>query len=132
MQRALPDAAKKIFMRGDHVCRHQEGVWNAVFSDQFREQTYIRYGKAKGGLVGLTLSSDQEAGWILSYHICNMVCLSMDDMFETNTDENAGTEIKRHKEEGLKRRIADADDRKKIKDELKQDTHPFKERLMYR
>jgi len=44
----------------------------------------------------------------------------MDDMFETNRDENAGTEMKRHKEEGLKRRIADADDRKKIKDELKE------------
>jgi len=102
MQGALPDAAKEMFMTGDHVCRHREGVWNAVFSDQFREQTYIRYGKAKGGLVGLILSSDQVAGWVLSYHIGNMVSLSMDDMFQTNDDENAGTEMKRHKEEGLK------------------------------
>jgi len=77
------------------------GLWNAVFSNEFGEQTYIRYGKAKGGLVGLTLSSDQVAGWVLSYHICNMVSLSMDDMFETNYDENAGTKMKRHKEEGL-------------------------------
>jgi len=87
MQGALPDAAKKMFMRGDHVCRHREGVWNAVFSDQFGQQTYIRYGKAKGGLVGLTLSSDQVAGWVLSYHICNTVSLSMDDMFQTNDDD---------------------------------------------
>ena len=36
----------------------------------------------------------------------------------TNDDENAGTEMKRHKEEGLKRRIADADDRKKINDQV--------------
>ena len=69
MQGALPDAAKEMFMRGDHVYRHREGVWNAIFCDQFGEQPYIRYGKAKGGLVGLTLSSDQVAGWILSYHI---------------------------------------------------------------
>jgi len=27
----------------------------------------------------------------------------MDDMFETNDDENAGTEMKRQKEKGLKR-----------------------------
>ena len=34
-------------LSGEHVCRHQEGTWNSVFSDQFGEQTYIRYGKAK-------------------------------------------------------------------------------------
>ena len=78
MQGALPDAAKEMFMRGDHVCRHREGVWNAVC---------IGYRKAKGGLVGLTLSSDQVAGWVLSYHICNTVSLSMDDMFQTNDDD---------------------------------------------
>ena len=32
----------------DLVCRHQDGYWNAVSSDQFGEQTAIRIGK--GGL----------------------------------------------------------------------------------
>ncbi len=76
--------AQAVFAKGQHVCRHRDGVWNGVFSDQFGEQTYIRYGKSKGGLVGMTLSPDQVSGWILSSHICNMPmmvsCLA-DDSF---------------------------------------------------
>ena len=64
----LPEDAQNIFLTAEHVCRHKNGTWNAGFSDQFGEQTYIRYGKAKGGLVGLTLSSEQVAGWVLSHH----------------------------------------------------------------
>ncbi len=37
------------------------------------ENMYIFYGKAKGGLKGLTLLPDQSAYWVLSYHMCNMV-----------------------------------------------------------
>ena len=61
MRGALSVAALQMFMNGDHVRRHRSGVWNSVFSDQFSEQTYIRYGKAKGGLVGITLNPDQVA-----------------------------------------------------------------------
>ena len=50
--------AEEYFLSGEHVCRPLEGIWNSVFSDQFGEQTYIRYGKAKGGLIGLTLSQE--------------------------------------------------------------------------
>ena len=39
--------AEEYFLSGEHICRHQEGTWNSVFRDQFGEQTYIRYGKAK-------------------------------------------------------------------------------------
>ena len=74
--------SEDMFLRGEHVCRHEEGPWNAVFSEQFGEQTYIQYGKAKGGLVGITLSPDQVARWILSYCVCNTVFLSMDTMFK--------------------------------------------------
>ena len=62
MRGALSAAALQMCMNGDHVRRHRSGVWNSVFSDQFGEQTYIRYGKAKGGLVGITLNPDQVAG----------------------------------------------------------------------
>ena len=51
MRGALPAAARQMFMNGDHVCGHRSGVGNSVVSDQFGEQTYIRYGKAKGGLL---------------------------------------------------------------------------------
>ena len=82
MENTLTDEVKDMFLRGEHVCRHSDGKWNSVFSDQFGEQTYIRYGKAKGGLIGLTLSSEQVATWVLSHHVCNLLSLLMDDMYD--------------------------------------------------
>ena len=51
----------------DLVCRHQDGYWNAVSSDQFGEQTAIRIGK--GGLKGMTLSADLVSEWIDAFPI---------------------------------------------------------------
>ena len=59
MTTSLPDDTSEAFLHGEHVCGHRKGVWNTLFLDQFGEQTYIRYGKAKGGLVGKTLSEEQ-------------------------------------------------------------------------
>ena len=124
MRGVLSAAARQMFMNGDHVCRHRSGVWNSVFSDQFGEQTYIRYGKAKGVLVGITLNPDQVAGWVLSYHICNTASMAMDDMFDNEKyGEMRGPHVK-HKE-GLRMRRLDADDRANIKEEITQHTHPF-------
>ena len=44
-----------MLQMGNHICRYRDGVWNGVLSDQFGEQTYIRQGKDKGGLVGMTV-----------------------------------------------------------------------------
>jgi len=59
MESSLPEEMLAAFLRREHVCRHYSGFWNAVFFDQFGKQTYIRYGKVKGGLVGKSLSSEQ-------------------------------------------------------------------------
>ena len=126
MRGAFPAATRQMFLNGDHVCRHRSGVWNFVFSDKFGEQTYSRYGKAKCGLVGITLNPDHVAGWVLSYHICNTVSLAMDHMFDNEEDGEMGGPHVKHHEEGLRRRRLDADDRAKIKEELTQHTHPFK------
>ena len=69
----LPEDAKSDLMAGAFVCRHREGVWNSVSADQFGEQTYIRNGKSKGGLVGISLSAEQVACWVFSYHLCQRV-----------------------------------------------------------
>ena len=37
----IPNEVQAMFSSGKHVCRHTEGPWNAVFSDQFGEKTYI-------------------------------------------------------------------------------------------
>ena len=58
----LPEDAKSDLMAGAFVCGHQEGVWNWVSADQFGEKTYIRYGKSKGGLVGVSLLAEQGGG----------------------------------------------------------------------
>ena len=99
----LDEVALSPFYMGSHVCRHRDGTWNAVFSDQFGEQTYIRQCKARGGLVGMTLSPDQVARWILSYHTCNIIYVSMDQMVDEQDDEHDMPTVY-HKEEGTRRR----------------------------
>ena len=59
IKNSLPKELVATFLRGEHACCHKTGNWNAVFRDQFGEQTYIRYGKASGGLVGKSLSTNQ-------------------------------------------------------------------------
>ena len=124
MESQLPKDAREMILRGQHVCQHGMGVWKSVFSDQFGEQTYIRYGKGKGGLVGMTLYPDQVAGWVLSYPICKFVSLTMDNMFDETLTMYDITQDK-HKEEGLQRRQLDADDRQKIQEEFAKCSHPL-------
>ena len=125
-QTELGEEALAILHMGQHVCRHRTGSWNAVFADQFGEQTYIRQGKAKGGLVGMTLSPDQVARWIFSYYVCNTVSLAMDGMFQSE-DEEYDAKTDRHKEEGLQRQKLDRADRMKIKQELDRHPHPLQQ-----
>ncbi len=83
--------------------------------------------KAKGGLVGLTLSPDQMARWVLSYHVCNTVSQAMDDMFQDREDDEFDTKTNRHKEEGYSRKKLDQADRTKISNELKRYPHPLEQ-----
>ena len=92
-------------MAGAFVCGHLEGVWKAVWADQFGKQTYIRYGKSKGGLAGISLPAQQVACWVLSYHLCQRVSQAFELMFESTDSKGATlTTAIKHKEEGLKRR----------------------------
>ncbi len=107
---------------GAHVARHGDGRWNGVSCDQFGEQTYIRVGKSKGGLVGISLSAEQVSGWVLSYHICHLLSSKMDGMFDDEPEiEGNG----KHKEEGLVRRKNDCKDRDNIRKELNKHSNPL-------
>ena len=127
----LPEDAQNIFLTGEHVCCHKNGTWNAVFSDQFGEQTYIRYGKAKGGLVGLTLSSEHVARCVLFHHTCNLVSSKMDKMYlnvagQAREFSKQGTVQKStYKETGKNRKELDAQDRMKISEKLRLYTNPM-------
>ena len=79
------------------------------------KQTYIRYGKSKGGLVGISLSAEQVACWVLSYPLCQRVSQAFELMFESTDSKGATlTPAIKHKEEGFKRRKLDAADRNPI------------------
>lgn len=123
MDGMLVNEAKQYFLQGYHVCKHKSGNWNSVPLDQFGEQTYIRKGKARGGLVGISLSNDQVAGWVLSHHLCQMVSLAIDEIFNPALLDDMFTP---HKEEGTTRQVLDKKDRKNIKHEFEKMSNPLK------
>lgn len=47
----LPDDVLSHFLKGYHVMRHIDGLWNGIWSDQFIESTFMRYGHGKTGKV---------------------------------------------------------------------------------
>ena len=42
------------FMQGEHVMRHQNGLWNGIWSDMMIETTYLKYGKDLSVMIGFT------------------------------------------------------------------------------
>ena len=40
------------FMQGEHVMRHQNGLWNGVWSGMTIETNYMKYGKDPSGMIG--------------------------------------------------------------------------------
>ena len=90
------------------------------------KQTYIRYGKSKGGLVGISLSAEQVVCWVLSYPLCQRVSQAFELMFESTDSKGATLTLAiKHKEEGLKKRKLDAADRNLILHELKKHINPL-------
>lgn len=110
----LPGPVQKEFMKGNHVMRHQSGIWNGLWSDLFIESTFMRYGHSTGGLVGITLQPSTVKRWALSLHLCAQ--LRKDVMSLSDPDEQ--TTVTTHKEEGPSRIQTDAIDREKIRDKL--------------
>ena len=128
MQYLLPQTARSELMAGAFVCRHREGSWNGVSSDQFGEQTAIRIGK--GGLKGMTLSPDMVTEWIDSFPLTAYISDTMDHIYpEPTVEENTYRNSEpRHKEEGQKRKMMDRDDRRRISLELSRMSHPLENR----
>ena len=117
----LPAMAKDDLLSGAFVCRHKAGSWNAVSADEFGEQTAIKIGK--GGLKGITLSPEQVAECIDSFPISAYVSDALDHCYSPD-QANSSSETS-HKEEGIKRRKVDTDDRRRISDELDKCSHPL-------
>lgn len=118
---ALPPEVLQEFMKGDHVMRHLAGHWNGIWSDMYIETTFMLYGKARGGIVGITLKPEAMKTWALSLHTCGKLAADIDIMRESDKP----TTQKTHKEESVIRIEADKVDRNGLKEKISQSIHPF-------
>ena len=123
----LPENVLKRFLNGEHVMRHNPGVWNGIWSDMFIETTFMRYGEGPVGLVGVTLKPSTIKRWTLSLHTNSRVESDIDEMRHLQGTREATT----HKEEMPSRMASDAKDRGSIQqkleiciDPLNSDNHP--------
>ena len=110
----LPDDILLQFMKGEHVMRHQAGIWNGMWSDMFVETTFMCYGHGPGGLVGITLNAAAMKRWALSLHTCSQLVKDFIDL----KDGGHKIQITRHKEESAARKPSDDIDRQKIGEKL--------------
>ncbi|KAJ4947494.1 hypothetical protein JOQ06_009529 [Pogonophryne albipinna] len=93
------------FLQGQHVTRHICRIWNGLWSDQFIESTFMRYGHSAGGIIGITLKPEALKIWVLSRHIG---CKSESDMKDMEEEETNTTKVHLyHKEEAKSRVRAD-------------------------
>ena len=76
----LPQDVEERFMKGEHVMRHQKGLWTAIWSDMIIETTFMRYGKGPCGLIGVTLKPKAVQKWANSLHIGTHVLTDLDEM----------------------------------------------------
>jgi len=76
------------------------------------ETTFMRYGHAPGGIVGITLKPEMLKVWALSLHACSRLESDLDDMTDEDTQS---TMVTTHKEEAKARIAEDKRDRDGIK-----------------
>jgi len=111
----IPPHVQTHFMKGEHITRHIRGIWNGIWSDQFIESTFMRYGHSSGGIIGITLKEETLKVWALSRHLCCKIETGLDEMEEDGPDGCSQTS---HKEESKARIAADAKDRDGIRQKL--------------
>ena len=97
-------------MKGDHVGRHKEGIWNGLWSDMMIETTYMLQGKGPGGLIGISTNQRSASIWANSHHTIGEIVSELDIM---SNHHNVKSTV--HKEESTAQIKADAADRKKIR-----------------
>ena len=99
----LPQEVLSHFTKGEHVMHHSDGLWTGIWNDMKIETTYMRYGHAPGGIVGITLKPETLKVWALSLHACSWLESDLDDMTDDDTESKVVTT---HNEEA-KARIAE-------------------------
>ena len=117
----LPTEVLSHFLKGHHVTRHIRGIWNAIWTDQFIETTFMKVGKSTCGIIGVTLKPKVVQTWALSRHICGQIESDLLSMEEGDVDAVQMF----HKEESKARIQSDAKDRLDLRVKLETCIHPL-------
>ena len=120
MMQNLPDNILKPLMKGEHVVRLQEGLWNAIWMDMTIESTYMKIGKGPSGIIGVTTKERTVKVWANGHHLCNELLSELDSLRDRKNDSPI-----KHKEEGPGRIKADQLDRNKLQNTLEKCIHPL-------
>ena len=78
----LPPTILDQFMKGEHVLRHREGIWNGIWSDMMIETSYMKFDKGPNGIIGKTTKPRTLQIWAKSQHSCSEVLQSLDSIRE--------------------------------------------------
>ena len=116
----LPTDVLEQFMKGEHVMRHQKGIWNAIWSDMLIETSYMKIGKGPVGVLGFTTSSTTMSVWAKSMHAQTAYLSEL-----LACGGKTKSEQTTHKMEGKARIDADEMDRSKLRSFLSNCIHPL-------
>ena len=116
----LPAEVQAEFLLGNHVMRHNAGIWNGIWSDMYIETTFMRYGHGPGGIIGNTLEPGTLTRWALNLHICSRLIKDV-----TSLTDDPNSDVITHKEEMNSRIKSDNLDREKIRLKLQTSIDPF-------
>ena len=84
------------------------------------ETTFMRYGHAPNGIIGITLKPDTLKGWALSCHTCSSMEAALDEMLVNSSIQGNG-----HKEENKARIENVNNDREAIKTGIQKSIDPL-------
>ena len=91
------------------MARHSPGIW----TDRLIETTFMRFGKSRGGIKGITLQPNTVKKWALSLHVCGQLSKDVQGMIDCEETKKVHTF---HKEESAARIKCGEEDRQKKKE----------------
>ena len=110
----MPSEVRKHFDNGEHTVHHTPGLFNGIWSDMAIEQTFMRYGKGRNGIVGITLKPSALKTWAYSIHTCNGI---LNDLVDMSQEEKPPGQT-HHKEEMKSRIKSDEQDKQELRQKL--------------
>ena len=105
-------------MKGEHVKRLQEGLWNSIWTEMAIESTDMKIGKGPSGLIGVT--TEERTVKANGHHLCSNLLSELDNLRSSDSKDRT-----KHKEEGDGRIKADQINRKMLQNNLEKCIHPL-------